>query len=54
MNAKELKDIFRAHQFSLSGKKSVRVSNVMTRLESISDLECDSLEHLNLILEYDT
>ena len=53
MSTKELKDIFRTCQFPLSGKKVVLVDHVVAHLKSISDLECDTLEHFNLILEDD-
>ena len=51
MNEKELKERCRASTLPLSRNKAVLIARVMTHLESISDLECASLEHLNLMLE---
>ena len=53
MNIKELKELCRAYHLPLSGKKAVLVARVVAHMESISDLEFDSLEYLNLILEDD-
>ena len=53
MSAKELKEICRALQFTMYGKNSILITCIVFNLESISDLETDSFDHFNWILEDD-